>query len=85
MIEKTILIPILERLERIESIVSGQAKKYERMMTLKDVTAYCRVIISRFGLVMKKVSLLLVFIMVILYPQYDTLSEDIYNTFRRKI
>ena len=43
MIEKTILIPILERLERIESIVSGQAKKYERMMTLKDVTAYCRV------------------------------------------
>ena len=43
MIEKTILIPILEHLERIESIVSGQAKKYERMMTLKDVTAYCRV------------------------------------------
>jgi len=43
MIEKTILIPILERLERIESIVSGQAKKYERMMTIKDVTTYCRV------------------------------------------
>lgn len=43
MIEKTILIPILERLERIESIVSGQAKKYERMMTLKDVTYYCQV------------------------------------------
>ena len=43
MIDKTILIPILERLERIELIVSGQAKKYERMMTLKDVTAYCRV------------------------------------------
>ncbi len=43
MIEKTILIRILERLERIETIVSGQAKKYDRMMTLKDVTAYCRV------------------------------------------
>jgi len=43
MIDKTILIPILERLERIELIVSGQAKKYERMMTLKDVTYYCQV------------------------------------------
>ena len=43
MIEKTILIPILERLERIESIVSGQTKNYEKLMTIKDVTAYCRV------------------------------------------
>ena len=49
MIEKTILIPILERLERIESIVSGQTKKYERMMTLKDVIAYCSVIFCRFN------------------------------------
>ena len=43
MIEKTILIPILERLERIESIVSGQTKNYEKLMTIKDVTAYFRV------------------------------------------
>ena len=50
MIESTILIPILEKLERIEDIISGQAKEREALMTVKDVSAYakcCEVTIRR--------------------------------------
>ena len=42
MIESTILIPILEKLERIEDIISGQAKEREALMTVKDVSAYAK-------------------------------------------
>ena len=42
MIESTILIPILEKLERIEDIISGQAKEREALMTVKDVSVYAK-------------------------------------------
>jgi excisionase family DNA binding protein len=43
MIETTFIIPILERLDRIESIVTDRASKNDPLMTLKDVSNYARV------------------------------------------
>ena len=43
MIETTFLIPILERLDRIESIITDRSSKHEPLMTLKDVSNYARV------------------------------------------
>ena len=40
MIETTFIIPILERLDRIESIVTDRSSKHAPLMTLKDVSAY---------------------------------------------
>ena len=43
MIETTYIIPILERLDRIESIVTDRSSKHDPLMTLKDVSNYARV------------------------------------------
>ena len=43
MIETTFIIPILERLDRIESIVTDKTSKHTPLMTLKDVSNYARV------------------------------------------
>ena len=43
MIETTFIIPILERLDRIESIVTDKISKHAPWMTLKDVSNYARV------------------------------------------
>ena len=43
MIETTFIIPILERLDRIESIVTDKSSKHAPLMTLKDVSNYARV------------------------------------------
>ena len=43
MIETTFIIPILERLDRIESIVTDRSSKNDPLMTLKDVSNYARV------------------------------------------
>ena len=43
MIETTFIIPILERLDRIESIVTDRSSKHVPLMTLKDVSNYARV------------------------------------------
>ena len=43
MIETTFIIPILERLDRIESIVTDRSSKHDPLMTLKDVSNYARV------------------------------------------
>ena len=43
MIETTFIIPILERLDRIESIVTDRSSKHAPLMTLKDVSNYARV------------------------------------------
>ena len=40
MIETTFIIPILERLDRIESIVTDRSSRHDPLMTLKDVSAY---------------------------------------------
>ncbi len=41
--ETTFIIPILERLDRIESIVTDRSSKHAPLMTLKDVSNYARV------------------------------------------
>ena len=41
--ETTYIIPILERLDRVESIVTDRASKHDPLMTLKDVSKYARV------------------------------------------
>ena len=41
--ETTFIIPILERLDRIESIVTDRSSKHVPLMTLKDVSNYARV------------------------------------------
>ena len=41
--ETTYIIPILERLDRIESIVTDKISKHAPLMTLKDVSNYARV------------------------------------------
>ena len=43
MIETTFIIPILERLDRIESIVTNGSSKHDQLMTLRDVANYARV------------------------------------------
>ena len=43
MIETTFLIQVLERLDRIESIVTDGSSKHDQLMTLRDVSNYARV------------------------------------------
>ena len=41
--ETTYIIPILERLDRIESILTDRSSKHDPLMTSKDVSNYARV------------------------------------------
>ena len=43
MIDSTLLIRLLEIIDNIEAIVTGQAKIHEPLMTLKDVSTYAKV------------------------------------------